>query len=53
MPATSGPVTQIDPELGTTSLLVPKDHGGAGGTTVDAGIVLEELSRALYPEPWL
>ena len=40
-------------DLGTTGLLVPEDHGGAGMTMVEAGIVAEELGAALHPGPWL
>src|SRR6185312_8859099 len=39
--------------LGTTGLLVPQEHGGAGMTMVEAGIVAEELGAALHPGPWL
>mgnify|MGYP005810732045 CR=1 FL=1 len=39
-------------DLGTTGLLVPEDHGGAGMTMVEAGIVAEELGAALHPGPW-
>ncbi len=40
-------------DLGTTGLLVPEEHGGAGMTMVEAGIVAEELGAALHPGPWL
>jgi alkylation response protein AidB-like acyl-CoA dehydrogenase len=40
-------------ELGVTGLLVPEHHGGAGMGMVDAGVVLEELGRAVYPGPFL
>jgi alkylation response protein AidB-like acyl-CoA dehydrogenase len=40
-------------DLGTTGLLVPQEHGGAGMTMVEAGIVAEELGAALHPGPWL
>lgn len=40
-------------ELGTTGLLVPEEHGGAGTSMVEAGIVAEELGAALHPGPWL
>lgn len=40
-------------DLGTTGLLVPEEHGGAGMTMVEAGVVAEELGAALYPGPWL
>lgn len=39
-------------ELGVTGLLVPEEHGGAGMTMVEAGIVAEELGAALNPSPW-
>jgi acyl-CoA dehydrogenase len=39
-------------DLGTTGLLVPAEHGGAQMTMTEAGVVLEELGRALYPGPW-
>lgn len=39
--------------LGTTGLLVAPEHGGAGGTMVDAGIVAGELGAGLFPGPWL
>lgn len=40
-------------DLGVTGLLVPEDHGGAGMTMVEAGVVAEELGAALHPGPWL
>jgi alkylation response protein AidB-like acyl-CoA dehydrogenase len=40
-------------DLGTTGLLVPQEHGGAGMTMVEAGVVAEELGAALHPGPWL
>jgi alkylation response protein AidB-like acyl-CoA dehydrogenase len=40
-------------ELGTTGLLVPPEHGGAGAGMVEAGVVLEELGAGLHPGPWL
>jgi alkylation response protein AidB-like acyl-CoA dehydrogenase len=39
-------------DLGTTGLLVPEKLGGSGMTMVEAGIVLEEMGRALNPGPW-
>ncbi|HXX89704.1 MAG TPA: acyl-CoA dehydrogenase family protein [Acidimicrobiales bacterium] len=39
-------------ELGATGLLVPAEHGGAEMSMAEAGVVLEELGRALYPGPW-
>ncbi|MEV5835036.1 acyl-CoA dehydrogenase family protein [Nocardia sp. NPDC052112] len=39
-------------DLGATGLLVPPEYGGAGATMVEAGIVLEEMGRALHPGPW-
>ena len=40
-------------DLGTTGLLVPEEHGGAGMTMVEAGVVAEELGAGLHPGPWL
>ncbi len=40
-------------ELGLTSLLVPEELGGAGGTARDAAVVLGELGRAAAPVPFL
>ncbi|MCV7443548.1 acyl-CoA/acyl-ACP dehydrogenase [Mycobacterium paraense] len=40
-------------DLGVTGLLVPEQHGGAGMTMVEAGVVAEELGAALHPGPWL
>jgi alkylation response protein AidB-like acyl-CoA dehydrogenase len=40
-------------DIGTTGLLVPEEHGGAGMTMVEAGVVAEELGAALHPGPWL
>lgn len=38
--------------LGLTGLLVPEEHGGAGMTMIEAGVVAEELGAALDPGPW-
>lgn len=38
-------------ELGITGLLVPDAAGGVGGDMTDAGIVMEELGRAVHPGP--
>lgn len=40
-------------QLGTTGLLVAEEHGGAGASMAEAGVVAEELGRALHPGPWL
>jgi alkylation response protein AidB-like acyl-CoA dehydrogenase len=40
-------------ELGWTSIHVPEDLGGAGGTFADLAVVLHELGRALTPSPFL
>ena len=50
---TTGAVWRGLADLGTTGLLVPQEHGGAGMTMVEAGIVAEELGAALHPGPWL
>ena len=39
-------------ELGVLGLLVPEEHGGAGGGMVDAAVALEELGRAVNPAPF-
>jgi alkylation response protein AidB-like acyl-CoA dehydrogenase len=38
---------------GFLGLRVPEDHGGGGGSTVDASIVVEALGRSLLPVPYL
>jgi len=40
-------------ELGLPGLLVAEAHGGAGLGMLEAGVVLEELGRALHPGPFL
>ncbi len=40
-------------ELGTTGILVPEAHGGAGLTLFDACLVQEALGRAAVPAPYL
>ncbi len=40
-------------DLGVLGLLVPEAHGGSGMGLTDAGVVAEELGRALHPSPWL
>ncbi|BBX62987.1 acyl-CoA dehydrogenase [Mycobacterium saskatchewanense] len=40
-------------DLGVTGVLVPEEHGGAGMTMIEAGVVAEELGAALHPGPWL
>jgi alkylation response protein AidB-like acyl-CoA dehydrogenase len=40
-------------DLGLAGLLVPEDLGGAGATAREAGVVLEELGRAVAPAPFL
>src|SRR5262245_20040847 len=39
-------------ELGVVGLLVPEEHGGAGGGMVDVAVVCEELGRAVNPLPF-
>jgi alkylation response protein AidB-like acyl-CoA dehydrogenase len=36
-------------ELGWTGLAIPEAYGGAGATSVELGIVLQELGRSLVP----
>ncbi|WP_139335260.1 acyl-CoA dehydrogenase family protein, partial [Mycobacterium sp. GA-1841] len=40
-------------DLGSTGLLVPAEHGGAGASMTEAGLVSEEMGAALHPGPWL
>ncbi|MQA07135.1 MAG: acyl-CoA dehydrogenase [Pseudonocardiaceae bacterium] len=40
-------------QIGVSGLAVPEDFGGAGGSLLDACLVLEELGRALTPAPVL
>jgi alkylation response protein AidB-like acyl-CoA dehydrogenase len=40
-------------ELGLAGLLVPEESGGAGASTREAGVVLEELGAGLAPVPFL
>jgi alkylation response protein AidB-like acyl-CoA dehydrogenase len=40
-------------DLGVLGLLVPEAHGGFGGTSVDAMIVMNALGRGLVVEPYL
>ncbi len=44
---------RLSGELGLTGITVPEEHGGAGASTVELGIVLAELGRALTPVPFL
>lgn len=47
-------VSQAWPALASTGLLgslVPEEHGGAGGSFADAGVVFEELGRGPVPGP--
>jgi alkylation response protein AidB-like acyl-CoA dehydrogenase len=40
-------------EVGLAGLLVPEQHGGAGGSLREAAVVLEELGRMVAPVPFL
>ena len=40
-------------QVGAAALVVPEEHGGAGGELADAAVVLHELDRALVPTPLL
>jgi len=44
---------RLSGELGLTGITVPEEHGGAGASSVELGIVLAELGRALTPVPFL
>lgn len=39
--------------VGAFGLLVSTDAGGTGAGMTEAGVVAEELGRALYPGPWI
>jgi alkylation response protein AidB-like acyl-CoA dehydrogenase len=43
----------LSEELGLVAIAVPESDGGAGGTFVDAAIVIEEAGRGLWPVPLL
>ncbi|MFE7418079.1 acyl-CoA dehydrogenase family protein [Rhodococcus sp. NPDC057529] len=40
-------------EMGLTGLLVPDEFGGAGASTREAAVVMEEIGRAAAPVPYL
>jgi alkylation response protein AidB-like acyl-CoA dehydrogenase len=40
-------------QVGAAALVVPEEHGGAGGELADAAAVMGELGRALVPTPLL
>jgi alkylation response protein AidB-like acyl-CoA dehydrogenase len=40
-------------QVGAAALVVPEEHGGAGGELADAATVLTELARGLVPTPLL
>ena len=40
-------------DLGVAGLLVPEEHGGAGASTREAAVVLEELGASVAPVPFL
>ncbi|GAA1267359.1 acyl-CoA dehydrogenase family protein [Pseudonocardia aurantiaca] len=44
---------RLSGELGLTGITVPEEHGGAGASSIELGIVLAELGRALTPVPFL
>ena len=39
-------------EMGWLGVLIPEEHGGLGLNVAAAAIILEQLGRALYPEPY-
>jgi len=45
--------TALAVELGLAGLLVPESLGGAGASTREAAVVMEELGRAAAPSPYL
>jgi len=40
-------------DLGLAALLIPESYGGVGATAREAGVVLEEIGRAVAPVPYL
>jgi alkylation response protein AidB-like acyl-CoA dehydrogenase len=40
-------------QMGFAGLLIPEDFGGSGLGYVEAGIIMEEVGRALMPSPFL
>jgi alkylation response protein AidB-like acyl-CoA dehydrogenase len=40
-------------DLGALGLLVPEQHGGLGGSFVDAVLLCEAIGSALYPSPFV
>ncbi|MEU8177902.1 acyl-CoA dehydrogenase family protein [Microbispora hainanensis] len=40
-------------DIGVAGLLIPEELGGAGASTREAAVVLEELGRAMAPVPFL
>lgn len=40
-------------ELGWTAIALPEDRGGAGYTLVERCLLLEEMGRVLFPDPYL
>jgi alkylation response protein AidB-like acyl-CoA dehydrogenase len=45
--------SQLTGQLGATGLAIAEEHGGAGATLVEVGVVLEEAGRYLLPVPYL
>ncbi|WP_345416303.1 acyl-CoA dehydrogenase family protein [Pseudonocardia xishanensis] len=44
---------RLTAELGLAGISVPEEVGGAGGSTIELGIVVGELGRVLAPVPFL
>jgi alkylation response protein AidB-like acyl-CoA dehydrogenase len=44
---------QTAEQLGLQGLAIPEEYGGAGAGSIELGIVLEEMGRALLPAPFL
>jgi alkylation response protein AidB-like acyl-CoA dehydrogenase len=40
-------------QQGWQAMAIPEEFGGAGFTTLEAGILMEEMGRALFPAPFL
>ena len=39
--------------LGWLGMMAPEEHGGSGGSFLEAAMVLDEMGRALFPAPYL
>ncbi|WP_375485680.1 acyl-CoA dehydrogenase family protein [uncultured Mycobacterium sp.] len=52
-PDFSGVWKELAADLGVAGLLVPEELGGAGASSREAAVVMEEIGRAVAPVPYL